>query len=446
MIAYYSRLALTGFRNAPGLTTLMIGTLALGISACIVTLTLYDATSRNPIGWKSNRLYAVTMDSWDPKEPANPTSPDLPPSQMVFKDAKYLSRSNIPSHYAVMFRTQDSVSGGTVDAKPLQIATRVTSSGFFAMFDVPFLFGSAWNSAADDSAEPSIVLSKKLNSRLYGGSNSVGNTLRWNGHEFRVVGVLDDWFPLPKFYDLNRGAFDAGEDAYVPFGWAEALARFPNGGKVACWQNDPIDTFATFLQSDCVWLQMWVQLDDSSARERMRAMIEAYWTEQHASGRFLRPRNNRLTDVKQWLIDQRVVQNDNRLLVALAFAFLTVCVLNTVGLLLARFMKQTRMIGVRRALGATRGQIFLQYLTESGLLATAGALVGLGFGALGLWGAHAIYARGSIGAGGYQELTRLDAMSVLWTLVLAVLAILGVGLFPAWRISRLPAATYLKGG
>jgi putative ABC transport system permease protein len=423
----------------------MLCAIAVGISTCIVTLTVYEATSTDPIRWKSGRLYAVTIDSWDPNEAANPKRPNLPPTQLAYKDVKYLLTSDIPTRKAAMFRSQDIISGGgAADAQPVPITTRVTSADFFPMFDVPFLYGTGWPAQLDQGAEPVIVISRELNEKLFGGANSVGRTLRWNNRDFRVNGVLNTWFPLPKFYDLNRGAFDALEDAYVPFGWAEALGRFPNGGRVACWRNDPIGSFQQFLQSDCVWLQMWVQLNDAASRRRMQAYLDAYWADQHQSGRFGRPRNNRLTNVRQWLIDQEVVDNDNRMLVGVAFAFLAICLLNTVGMLLAKFLKSAPGVGIRRALGATRGQIFWQYLSEAALLAAAGAALGLLLGALGLQGVHALYARGSIGPGGYQELAHIRWASVFWALMLALVATLGAGFYPAWRLARLPPATYLK--
>jgi putative ABC transport system permease protein len=445
MLGYHLRLALDSLKRTPALTLLMLCAIAVGISTCIVTLTVYEATSSDPIRWKSGRLYSVTIDSWDPNEPANPKRPALPPTQLAYKDVKYLLDSDIPARKAAMFRTQDVISGGgAADTQPVPISTRVTTADFFPMFDVPFLYGSPWPAQLDKGAEPVIVISRELNEKLFGGANSVGRTLRWNNRDFRINGVLDSWFPLPKFYDLNRGAFDALEDAYVPFGWAEALGRFPNGGRVECWRNDPIGSFQHFLQSDCVWLQMWVQLNDEASRQRMQAFLDAYWSEQHVSGRFGRPRNNRLTNVKQWLIDQEVVDNDNRMLVGVAFAFLAICLLNTVGMLLAKFLKSAPGVGIRRALGATQGQIFGQYLTEAALLAGAGAALGLLLGALGLQAVHALYAAGSIGPGGYQELTHVRWGSVFWALALALIAALGAGFYPAWRLARLPPATYLK--
>src|SRR6185437_7793874 len=97
---------------------------------------------------------------------------------------------------------------------------------------------------------------------------------------------------------------------------------------------------------------------------------------------FPRPRNNRLTGVSGWLAANDVVGNDDRVLVGLAFAFLAVCLINTVGLLLAKFLNGASIAGVRRALGASQREIFTQHLVEVGALAVAGALLGLALSTL----------------------------------------------------------------
>ncbi len=66
------RLALGSFGRNPGLTALMVLAIALGIAVCIMTLTVFHAMSGNPIWWKNDRLYAVTMDNWDPEPPISP--------------------------------------------------------------------------------------------------------------------------------------------------------------------------------------------------------------------------------------------------------------------------------------------------------------------------------------------------------------------------------------
>jgi ABC-type Fe3+/spermidine/putrescine transport system ATPase subunit len=116
------------------------------------------------------------------------------------------------------------------------------------------------------------------------------------------------------------------EGAYVPWGWSRAL-QLRSSGTTRCWKVETIDTFEQLVGSECAWVQMWVELGGAAARDRMQAFIDAYWAEQRKGGRFPRPRNNRLTDVPQWLEDNQVVHSDDRLLVGLAFCFLCVCFL-----------------------------------------------------------------------------------------------------------------------
>jgi putative ABC transport system permease protein len=286
------------------------------------------------------------------------------------------------------------------------------------------------------------VLSKESNDKLFGGKNSVGRTVLFNDREFRVIGVADHWLMLPRVYDLEGGPLNDPDDGYMPFLWGEALELF-NSGNTNCWKPESIEGFREFLGSECIWTQLWVELPDEASRERMQSWIDNYAREQKSAGRYARPINNRLTPPSQWLIDNQVVSSDNRLLVGIAFAFLAVCLINTVGLLLAKFLNGAAITGVRRALGASRRNVFLQLLTEVGVVAAIGALFGLLLGALGLWGLRVLYADPNR-PGGYQALAHVDTTSIVTALVLAVVATVAAGLYPAWRIGRLPPASYLK--
>jgi putative ABC transport system permease protein len=361
---------------------------------------------------------------------------------MTYKDTQYLMHSTIPERKVVMYSTNGVVRAGVLPARNAN--TRVTSADFFAMFEVPFLYGQGWNAAADDPAQPLMVLSREENQKLFGGINSVGRSVRWNDRDFRVVGVLDEWFPRPRYFDLNGGAFGQPDDVYLPFGWGTQLELL-NNEETDCWGSQRLDNFKDFMGSECVWLQMWVELPDAASRERMQSLLDGYWAEQRKAGRFPRPRDNRLTNVSGWLRDNHVVDTDNRVLVGLAFAFLAVCLINTVGLLLAKFLNGATVTGVRRALGASRRQIFTQHLVEVGALAALGALLGLALAALGLAAVHHMYAAAhNYSRGGYQELMHFDSVGVLWAVILACAATLAAGLYPAWRVGRLPPAVYLK--
>jgi putative ABC transport system permease protein len=123
-----------------------------------------------------------------------------------------------------------------------------------------------------------------------------------------------------------------------------------------------------------------------------------------------------------------------------------VCLINTVGLLLAKFLNSAALTGIRRALGASRRQVFAQHLVETATLAAAGAVLGLALAALGLWGLRTLYSveAQSGRAGGYQDLARFDLASLVIAVALAIVAALAAGVYPAWRVGRLPPAVYLK--
>jgi putative ABC transport system permease protein len=121
----------------------------------------------------------------------------------------------------------------------------------------------------------------------------------------------------------------------------------------------------------------------------------------------------------------------------LGFGFLLVCLVNTVGLLLAKFLRRGSEIGVRRALGASRGAIFTQCLVEAGAIGLAGGILGLGLSLLGLWAVR-------LQPASYAELAHLDLGMLLLTFVMAIVASVLAGLLPAWRAMQVTPAIQLK--
>jgi putative ABC transport system permease protein len=437
MLAYHLRLAFKSLRRNPVLAALMIGAIALGVGVCITTLTVYRLMSGNPIAHRNDVLYAVTLDSWDVNQPWNADEPQRPPTEVTYRDAVALSASDIPERKAVMRKSTFVIEPSKADgSKPLLVEARLTTKDFFPMFDVPFLYGSGWNEAADVDGQMVAVLSKKTNETLFGGADSVGRTLRMDGREYKVIGVLDEWAPTPKFYDLNNGAFDESEDIFVPFSLGAGLQLQP-AGNINCWKNEPLDSFQEFLGSECVWNQFWVELSDAGKVEAFQSFIDNYTREQKQLGRFERPLNNHLQRVDEWLAMNKVVQNDNRVLVGLSFMFLAVCLLNMIGLLLAKFLGAAPLVGLRRALGASKATIFHQHLVEVGVVGVGGGLLGIGLAVLGLIGVRQLYEN-------YDELTRLDFTMAFAALAIAVLSGVIAGLYPTWRVCSIQPAAHLK--
>ena len=137
------------------------------------------------------------------------------------------------------------------------------------------------------------------------------------------------------------------------------------------------------------------------------------------------------------MVDQKVVSRDMEVQVGLAFAFLIVCLVNTVGLLLAKFTRKSSEIGLRRALGASRRQVFAQFLIESGVVGLTGGLFGLLLTLLGLVAVRALYSD-------YKAVAFLDWPMVLTTIFVAILAALLAGIYPTWRACRVQPAAQLK--
>jgi putative ABC transport system permease protein len=440
MLAYNLQLALRSFRRNPGLTSLMVLAIALGISVCMITLTSYRAAARNPAGERAGILFAPSIDSWDPENPYEKDNKELAPNMLTYRDAQALYASDIPDRKIIMYRSGEIYTRPDKGMDPHYIPTRMTTKDFFAMFEVPFLYGGPWDAKADAGPEPVIVLSKAENEKAFGGGNSVGKTLNWQQREFRVIGVLDDWEPMPKYFDVSNGAFQDLEGAYVPFAWG-AILELGSHGNTNCWKTEVIDSFKAFLNSECIWIHGWFELRTAEKQRAFREFLDNYVTEQKKFGRFPRPLNNYLYDVDGWLKRNEVVQDDNKAMLIMAFAFLAVCLVNTVGLLLAKFLNAAPASGVRRALGASRRDIFWQHLTESGVVALAGGIVGGLLGVAGVWALRAWYGQF------VKEATRalpFDEANFLIVVVIAVSAGLLAGLYPAWRIGRAAPASYLK--
>jgi putative ABC transport system permease protein len=146
-----------------------------------------------------------------------------------------------------------------------------------------------------------------------------------------------------------------------------------------------------------------------------------------------------------------IVGDDSRMQVVLGFVFLGVCVLNTLGLMLAKFLSAAPISGLRRALGASRADIMRQHLIEVIVVGLLGGLAGLLL-TLGGLGVLRGLLFSSLLAGSdnpdklamVQAFVHMDipviAVAIALSLITGVLA----GLYPAWRIGRLAPATFLK--
>jgi len=432
MFAYYLDLALRSFKRSRGLTALMLLTIAIGVAACMTTLTIFHVLSRDPIPQKSDRLFNVQLDAGRMQNGFVPGGEPI--YQLTRFDAEALLREARGKRQVMMSGGDAALTPADGRKQPFLANGRWATADFFAMFEVPFLYGHGWTAKDDDARARVAVISKALNDKLFAGGDSVGKQIRLDKTDFTVAGVIDEWRPTPRFYDMNTDRFGTLEDVFLPFSTSRDL-EMSRSGSMNCWGDTSAD--ATDLNAPCVWIQYWVQLNSAKQAAEYKDYLINYSNQQRSAGRFERPANVRLRDVMAWLDYNKVVPNDVVVQMWLAFGFLLVCLLNTVGLLLAKFLRRSGEIGVRRALGASRRAIFTQCLVEAGTVGLAGGLLGLGLALVGLWGVRQRPAE-------YAQLAHLDGGMLLLTFALAIGASLLAGLLPAWRAMRVPPALQLK--
>lgn len=434
MLLYQLRLALKSLRRNPVLTTLLVGGIALGIAVSMVFITARYRLASNPIPGKSERLFHVQMDSWSPETPWDDDDPGEPPNQLTYTDAMAVRNSGVAAYSTISFKADLTVLPSRDGQRPYRESIRMTYGDFFTMFDVPFRYGGGWDAAADQAPEPVVVIDAETNEKLFGGRDSVGEQVRIEDREFRVVGVMNPWSPLPKFYDTNNNVFGTAEKIYMPFQFVREFEVYSSGNTSGWKAAGP--TFQDWLNSENIWIQGWVQLDTAGQKEAFEGWITAYIGEQKKLGRFGRPLNYKLRSVMEWLQFQKVVPDEVDALTLISLLFLLVCSVNLIGILLGKFVARAPEIGVRRALGASRAQIFLQHIIECELIGVIGGVLGLGLTVLGLRWVDSLF-------------TMKFGFAIDWSmfavaLVLASLASVIAGIYPAWRICRIEPAVHLK--
>jgi len=435
MFRYYFKLGLRSLRRSPILTALMVITLAVGVAASMATFTVLYVMSGDP--HKSDRLFVPRLDN---APLAGYAEGDEPSDQMTYIDAMNLLSSGQGVRRTAVYGISSGIDSGRPDLPPFLVQGVAPTRDFFQMFEVPFLHGGPWSARDELSKSDVVVLSRELSEKLFGNANPVGKRIRMEDAEWQIVGVADHWNPLPRYYRLingNGGSFTGKEGVFVPFHTA-VRHEMGNNGNNNCSGEGPTEPgYGGWLKSECDWIQFWFEGKSAAEQARLKEFLAAYVTDQKRLGRYPRPVNVRMENVMEWMKHLNVVSADARLSTWLAFGFLLVCLVNTVGLLLAKFSARAGEIGVRRALGATQAEIFQQFLIEASVIGLVGGLIGLLLSFGGLWLI-------SLQSESMATVARMDWPMLGLTMSLSIVASILAGLLPTWRACQVTPALQLK--
>ena len=396
------RFALRSLRKSPGFVAVAVLTLALGVGANTAIFSVVNGVLLTPLALhEPGRLVSLgeAVTGGAPSDLAS-TSPGS------FFDWQ---RQATALRLGAFAGSEGTLTGR---GEPERLLGANTAGGLFGVLGVPPLFGRAIASADEsESAERVIVLSYATWRRLFGEDRgALGQTLTINGTPRTIVGVMPPSFRFP----------DGATEFWVP-------ARF-----------EP----AFRANRDQYFLQVVGRLAPGATLERARAEMATI------AARLRRDwpaYNSDLRIVVRPLQETIVEGVRTRLLVlmgAVAFVLLITCA-NLGNLLLARASGRRREIAVRLALGAARGRIARQLLTESLALALAGGaaglLVGKGFLAL------LLAAQATTNLPRADEIG-LDVRVLLFTLAVSVAAGLFFGSLPAWQLARSRSTEALREG
>jgi len=395
-----------GLRRTPGVAVAALVTLALGIGATSALFTVVKAVLLTPLPYAQAETRVMLWSRW------------------ISFDKTWLSDQELLD-YRRLATTLTAVAGWTTsqqnltgDGEPERITVGLVTANTFSVLGAVPLLGRAIAPAEDvPNAAPVAVLGYGLWQTRYGGDPGVvGRRLQLDDQPVEIVGVMPEGFRLPT--DFTEDAPDPTQ-IWRALQLDEANAQRGSHGYYGAAVLAPGATVA-------------------SASTELGALTAAM------TGQGLYPEAMRFSAFATSLDDEvrGAVRPAMWLLSSAVACLLLIACANVANLLLVRGDARLREMAVRSAIGATTERLVRQLLTESILLAVAGAALGLGLAAVGV---RALLA---LDPTSLPPLTpvRLDGTVVVFTFALAVVTTLVFGLVPALRTLRVNLVESLREG
>jgi putative ABC transport system permease protein len=394
------KFALRMLAKNPGFTAVAVVTLALGIGANTAMFSVVNGVLLQPLPFKDpGRLVAL-----------GEKTRQFDMSSFSYPNLHDWQDQNRSLDGLAGFNWQDcNLTGG---GEPEHVSGKRVTANFFLVFGVPPVLGRNFDPKEDHiGAGAAVMISAGLWKRRFGASPDViGKSLTLNGQDYTIVGIVSAWFEY-------RGP----ADVYTLLGqWDNPTARLR--------EIHPGIHAVGRLKPGVTVEQAQSEMSGIAAR-----LAQIYPKTNADNGATVRPLAQELVgDVRPVLLI---------LLGAVGFVLLIACA-NVANLLLARATGRQREMAIRAAIGASRGRVIRQLLTESALLAVAGGSLGL---LVAVWGTRAVLA---LVPGGLPrtENIHMDGWVLAFTLVVSLVTGVIFGLAPAVQVSRINLHLTLKEG
>jgi predicted permease len=404
------KFALRQLRRSPGFTIVSLLTLALGIGANTAVYSIIQAALLHPLPYHDPNRLALLADKQDPQE-----------GGVLYRDYETWRKHTssfigIAAYYRDSGWSRVTLTGGQ---EPQSFQGAYVTANFFSLLGVAPRLGRTFTIAEENRHERVIVLSYGLWKRQFGGSpDVVGQDLHIDGIASKIIGVMPETFQFP-----------AADSRF----WAPITTN-RYWGDPAVTINDGSHSRGFYAR----W-QVIARLKGGVSPQQAQADIDATFTSLHKTD------SDANRGIGTTVIPLRIqIAGDTRL--ALYVLFGSVCMLlliacsNVTNLVLARSASRAHEMALRAALGAGRGRIVQQLLTESFILAILGGLISLLF---------AILAIRALTAVGPRDIPRLNEAALNpgvlgFTFAVALLSAILFGLTPAVKVWRSAPNEQLK--